>query len=249
MGALPPFNNTATHFPCAQFPGAQLMMGGVSVCGPLKQIWVLWFWLRILWLSACDKIAQNRVLWLFFKCPKCPFSTQELSPCDNYRPVTIFWPCPEVVTISDKDCTALKPLFDRKRWNHCLGQAGYAQPGPQAARKALRRYLFHDPLAWGSHHLSWISAEVDVRNAENGPKYTRHSMGLISRSTRYSEMDHGFLISVGIPEAAVNPDHVNGERTAHINRLETAQFRKVLERKSRWTTKQGVSTHTHVGPP
>ena len=22
--------------------------------------------------------------------PKCPFSTQELSPCDNYRPVTIF---------------------------------------------------------------------------------------------------------------------------------------------------------------
>ena len=58
-------------------------------------------------------------------------------------------------------------------------------------------------------------------------------MGLISRSTRYSEMDHGFLISVGIPEAAVNPDHVNGERTAHINRLEVAQFRKVLERKAR----------------
>ena len=37
--------------------------------------------------------------------PKCPFSAQELSPCDNYRPVTIFWPCPEVVTISDKYCT------------------------------------------------------------------------------------------------------------------------------------------------
>ena len=32
------------------------------------------------------------------------FSTQELTPCDNYRPVTIFWPCPEVVTISDKHC-------------------------------------------------------------------------------------------------------------------------------------------------
>ena len=31
--------------------------------------------------------------------PKCPFSTQELSPCDNY------WPCPEVVTISYKHCS------------------------------------------------------------------------------------------------------------------------------------------------
>ena len=37
--------------------------------------------------------------------PKCPFSTQELSPCDNYRPATIFWPCPKVVIISDKHCT------------------------------------------------------------------------------------------------------------------------------------------------
>ena len=55
-------------------------------------------------LSPCDKIAQNRVLWLFFKCPKYPFSTQELSPCDSYRPVTIFWPCPEVVIISDNYC-------------------------------------------------------------------------------------------------------------------------------------------------
>ena len=32
------------------------------------------------------------------------FNTLELSPFDNYRPVTIFWPCPEVVTISDKHC-------------------------------------------------------------------------------------------------------------------------------------------------
>ena len=60
-----------------------------------------------MWLSPCDKIAQNRVLWLFFICPKCPFSTLELSPCDNYRPVPIFWPCPEVVIISDKHCTVL----------------------------------------------------------------------------------------------------------------------------------------------
>ena len=37
-------------------------------------------------------------------CPKCQISTLELSPCDNYRPGTIFWPCPEVVIISDNYC-------------------------------------------------------------------------------------------------------------------------------------------------
>ena len=37
--------------------------------------------------------------------PKCQISTLELSTCDNYLPVTIFWPCPEVVIISDKHCT------------------------------------------------------------------------------------------------------------------------------------------------
>ena len=31
----------------------------------------------------------------------------EWSPCDNYRPVTIFWPCPEVVTISDNYCSCI----------------------------------------------------------------------------------------------------------------------------------------------
>ena len=69
-----------------------------------KPLFVKYSAYRILWLAPCDKIAQNRVLWLFFKCLKCPFSTLELSPCDNYRPVTIFWLCPEVVTISDKYC-------------------------------------------------------------------------------------------------------------------------------------------------
>ena len=36
-----------------------------------------------------------------------PIHPVELSPCDNYRPVTIFWPCPEVVTIciSDNYCS------------------------------------------------------------------------------------------------------------------------------------------------
>ena len=33
------------------------------------------------------------------------FITLELPPYDNYRPETIFWPCPEVVTISDNYCT------------------------------------------------------------------------------------------------------------------------------------------------
>ena len=39
--------------------------------------------------------------------PKCPFSTLELLPCDNYWPVTIFWPCSEVVIISNNYCTVL----------------------------------------------------------------------------------------------------------------------------------------------
>ena len=41
------------------------------------------------------------------KFPKCPFSTLELLPFDNYRPVTIFWTCPKVVTISDNFCSRL----------------------------------------------------------------------------------------------------------------------------------------------
>ena len=36
--------------------------------------------------------------------PKFHFIALELLLCDNYRPVTIFWPCPEVVTISDNHC-------------------------------------------------------------------------------------------------------------------------------------------------
>ena len=53
---------------------------------------------RILWLSPCDKIAQNRVLWLF---------PNVLLVLKDYLPVTIiglwlFWPCLEVVIISEK---------------------------------------------------------------------------------------------------------------------------------------------------
>ena len=31
----------------------------------------------------------------------------KIGSCDNYRPETIFWPCPEVVIISDKYCITL----------------------------------------------------------------------------------------------------------------------------------------------
>ena len=34
-------------------------------------------------------------------------SQTAISPCDNYRPVTIFCPCPEVVIISDILCSGL----------------------------------------------------------------------------------------------------------------------------------------------
>ena len=43
---------------------------------------------RILWLSPRDKISQSRVLWLV---PNVLLILKKLSPCDNYRPATIFW--------------------------------------------------------------------------------------------------------------------------------------------------------------
>ena len=43
--------------------------------------------------------------------PKLHFITLELSPCDNYRSVTIFWPCPEVVIISDNHCIHPSQVF------------------------------------------------------------------------------------------------------------------------------------------
>ena len=36
--------------------------------------------------------------------PKFHLITLELSPYDKYRPVAIFWLCPQVVTISDNYC-------------------------------------------------------------------------------------------------------------------------------------------------
>ena len=91
--------------------------------GQLTKVWAReagWEWeewicplstYRILW--PCDKIAQNRVLWLLYKYPKFHFSTLELLTCDNYWPVTIFWPCPKVVIISDKYCINIGCLYTK----------------------------------------------------------------------------------------------------------------------------------------
>ena len=118
---------------------------------------------RILWLSPCDKIAQNRVLWLFFKCPKCPFSSQELSSCDNYRPMTIFWPCPEVVTISDNYCVSISVSSSYLRYNFshfCL------------AKKYLN-YLKIQPTYVSVSYLRFISKvsspTLEIHEASLGP--------------------------------------------------------------------------------
>ena len=44
------------------------------------------------------------------------------------------------------------------------GKAGYAQPVPQAARKAIRRYLFHDPLVSSLSMLSGLLSFMTRRN-------------------------------------------------------------------------------------
>ena len=55
---------------------------------------------------------------------KCQISTLELSPGDNYRPVTMFWPFPEVVTISDEHCIA----NDFTRWRVDVPPVGVLPP-------------------------------------------------------------------------------------------------------------------------
>ena len=52
---------------------------------------------------------------------------------------------------------AQTPLF-RMRYDSLLNSK-LRTAWPQAARKALRRYLFHDPSAWGSHYISEIEEE------------------------------------------------------------------------------------------
>ena len=49
-------------------------------------------------MLGCCLVSFN-FLWAILS-----MSTVELLTCDTYRPVTIFWPCPEVVIISDKYC-------------------------------------------------------------------------------------------------------------------------------------------------
>ena len=53
-------------------------------------------------------------------------SQTPLSPCDNYLPVTIFCPCPEVVIISDILCsdkgTWLSEFGDNQVSHQCVGK-------------------------------------------------------------------------------------------------------------------------------
>ena len=59
-------------------------------------------------IAACERHVIKPVL-------KPPMG----SPCDNYWPVTIFWPCPEVVTIFNNYCTVMIPVLkDPRAENH-----------------------------------------------------------------------------------------------------------------------------------
>ena len=67
-------------------------------------------------IGYCDDhpVTKSPKMWCcdyFSNVPNVPLvSTLELLPCDNYRPVTIFWPFPEEVTTSDRHCIALWSL-------------------------------------------------------------------------------------------------------------------------------------------
>ena len=54
------------------------------------------------------KSASASPLSLHSSLSPCLQSKIALSPCNNYRPVTIICPCPEVVIISDILCTDVK---------------------------------------------------------------------------------------------------------------------------------------------
>ena len=95
--------------------------------------------------------------------PKCYFSTLELSPCDNYKPVTTFWPCPEVFAISDKHFMYTArvsypggpevPRWDMKRWRgrvYCLSQQC------PSYRKINKRIISHPVTFFLANQISTI---------------------------------------------------------------------------------------------
>ena len=58
----------------------------------------------------------------------------------------------------------------------------------------------------------------------------RYAMGPIPHTTpRYSKMDHGFLVSVGIPETAMNPDPMDRGVWTQINSRGTGPWRTVFK--------------------
>ena len=68
--------------------------------------WCSNFWAMLLSRLFAKPAAEQ--LTALAACSPSFLST--LSPCDNYRPVTIFEPCPEVVIISDILCINLVKL-------------------------------------------------------------------------------------------------------------------------------------------
>jgi len=60
------------------------------------------------WFGNCQNCHCNRGLTLTGVTVSGEACTLDLSPCDNYRLMTCFWSCPELVTISDNQCSDLR---------------------------------------------------------------------------------------------------------------------------------------------
>ena len=147
---------------------------------------------QILWLSPCDKIAQNRVLWLLYKCPKFHFSTLELLTCDNYWPVTIFWPCPKVVIISDKYCINIGCLYTKlevfvdKRVRGC---ARTERGNRFRVQVLLHVWLILQLLCRPMARVGWVFSVVFLWDGEQSEPHLRQPLAdLPSISTTSSRM-------------------------------------------------------------
>ena len=85
-------------------------------------------------IGYCDyHPVKNHPRWGAVTCPKCQISNLKLSPSDNYRPGTIFWPCPKVVIISDKHCTVYSANLNRLALSHCANQSRIHHAPPSNA--------------------------------------------------------------------------------------------------------------------
>ena len=91
------------------------------------------------------------------------FSTQELSPFDNYRPVTIFWPCPEVIIISDKHCNDVLIIHQS---NDSFSRISisihitYAAKTDTNCMQWISRTMNHCTDEWWEHHSSHLHSTL-----------------------------------------------------------------------------------------